>query len=86
MPQRWGRFGMICEANGVIEPARDAYATATSLASDEPKWWYRLALVEARTGRIDEAIDAMRHAIELECRLRARSLAARAVAARPRRH
>jgi len=58
---RWGRFGMICEANGVIEPARKAYAMATTLASDEPKWWYRLALVEARTGRIDEAIDAMRH-------------------------
>ena len=27
---RWGRFGMICEANGIIEPARNAYAMATT--------------------------------------------------------
>jgi tetratricopeptide (TPR) repeat protein len=59
--ERWARFGMICEANGIIEPARNAYASATALASSEPKYWYRLALVEARTGRIDEAIAAMRH-------------------------
>ena len=63
--QRWGRFGMICEANGIIGPARDAYAAATALQSSEAKWWYRLALVEARTGRMDEAIDAMRRATEL---------------------
>jgi tetratricopeptide (TPR) repeat protein len=61
---RWGRFGMICEANGVIEPARSAYAAAAARRSAEPKWWYRLALVEARTGRIDEAIAAMRHATD----------------------
>jgi tetratricopeptide (TPR) repeat protein len=61
---RWGRFGMICEANGVIEPARSAYAAAAALRSAEPKWWYRLALVEARTGRTDEAIAAMRHATD----------------------
>ena len=61
---RWGRFGMICEANGVIEPARQAYATAAALRDSEPKWWYRLALVEARTGRIDDAIAAIRHATD----------------------
>ena len=61
---RWNRFGMICEANGVIEPARDAYATAAALDSSEPKFWYRLAVVEARTGRIDEAIAAMRRATD----------------------
>jgi tetratricopeptide (TPR) repeat protein len=59
---RWARFGMICEANGVIEPAQNAYAAATTLASAEPKYWYRLALVEARMGRIDEAIAAISHA------------------------
>jgi tetratricopeptide (TPR) repeat protein len=55
---------MICEANGIIEPAKNAYATAAKLQSTEPKFWYRLALVEARTGRVDEAIDAMRRVTE----------------------
>jgi len=63
--QRWGRFGMICEANGIIGAARDAYATATTLDSGEAKWWYRLAMVEARTGRTDDAVAAMRRATEL---------------------
>ena len=62
---RWGRFGMICEANGIIGAARDAYAAATALQSSEPKWWYRLALVEARTGRMDEAIGDMQRATAL---------------------
>jgi tetratricopeptide (TPR) repeat protein len=61
---RWSRFGMICEANGVIQPARDAYAAAAALKSSEPKFWYRLALVEARLGRVDEAIAAMRRATD----------------------
>lgn len=60
---RWGRFGMICEANGVVGAARDAYATATSLDRGDAKWWYRLALLQARTGRIDDAIQDMRTAI-----------------------
>src|SRR6266550_2948439 len=29
--QRWGRFGMICEANGLVGPARLAYQNATSI-------------------------------------------------------
>jgi tetratricopeptide (TPR) repeat protein len=63
--QRWGRFGMICEANGIVGAARDAYASATSLQGSEAKWWYRLAIVEGRSGRIDEAIAAMQRAIEV---------------------
>jgi tetratricopeptide (TPR) repeat protein len=62
---RWGRFGMICEANGLVGPARDAYASAAAIEKSEPKWWYRLAIVEARSGRMDEAIAAMRRAGEL---------------------
>jgi len=62
---RWGRFGMICEANGLVGPARDAYATAAAIQPSEAKWWYRLAIVEARSGRMDEAIVAMRRAGEL---------------------
>jgi tetratricopeptide (TPR) repeat protein len=61
---RWGRFGMVCEANGLVGAARDAYATATAIQSSEPKWWYHLASVEARLGRSDDAIRDMRRAID----------------------
>jgi tetratricopeptide (TPR) repeat protein len=64
-PERWGRFGMICEANGVIGAARDAYAEATSIPGADAKWWYRLAFVQARSGRTDEAILSVRQAIAL---------------------
>jgi protein O-GlcNAc transferase len=64
--QRWGRFGMVCEANGLVAAARNAYATATSLGGANAKWWYRLAFVEARTGRLDEAIQDVRRAIEID--------------------
>jgi tetratricopeptide (TPR) repeat protein len=63
--QRWGRFGMICEANGIVGAARDAYAVAASLDESDAKWRYRLALVEARSGRTDDAIRDLRRAIEL---------------------
>lgn len=62
---RWGRFGMTCEANGIVGAARDAYAAATSLDRANPKWWYRLAYVEARLGRSDEAIRDIGRSIEL---------------------
>jgi tetratricopeptide (TPR) repeat protein len=62
---RWGRFGMTCEANGIVGAARDAYAAATSLERSNPKWWYRLAYVEARLGRSDDAIRDIGRAIEL---------------------
>ena len=61
--QRWGRFGMICEANGLVAQARDAYAAATSIDGSDAKWWYRRALVQARTGRTDEAIQHVRREI-----------------------
>lgn len=63
--QRWGRFGMICEANGSVSAARDAYAAATSIQGADAKWWYRLAFVQARSGRTDDAVRSVRRAIEL---------------------
>ena len=63
---RWGRFGMVCEANGLIGAARDAYAAATTVSGAEAKWWYRLALVQARSGRMDDAVSNIRHAIALD--------------------
>ncbi len=62
---RWGRFGMVCEANGLPGAARSAYAAAASLQSAEPKWPYHLAVVEARLGSIDAAVRDMRRAGEL---------------------
>jgi protein O-GlcNAc transferase len=63
--ERWGRFGMVCEANGLVAPARDAYAAATSIDGSDAKWWYRLAFVQARSGRADDALQHLRRAIEL---------------------
>jgi tetratricopeptide (TPR) repeat protein len=62
---RWGRFGMVCEANGLVGAARDGYANATQLQPSEAKWWFHLAAVEARMGRIDDAVRNMRRAIEI---------------------
>jgi tetratricopeptide (TPR) repeat protein len=62
---RWGRFGMVCEANGLVGAARDAYATAASIQSSEARWWFHLASVEARLGRADAAVRDMRRAIDV---------------------
>ena len=62
---RWGQFGLTCEANGIVGAARNAYAVATSLDGSNAKWWYRLAYVEARLGRSDDAIQDIGRAIEL---------------------
>jgi tetratricopeptide (TPR) repeat protein len=55
---------MICEANGIVGAARDAYASAAARQPADAKWWYRLAVVEARSGRVDEAIGDMHRAID----------------------
>ena len=62
---RWGRLGMVCEANGLPGAARNAYATATTLQSTEAKWWFHLASVEARLAHVDDAVRDMRRAIEI---------------------
>ena len=62
---RWGRFGMVCEANGLSGAARDAYANAAALQPSEPKWAFHLAVVESRLGRADDAVRNIRRAIDL---------------------
>jgi superkiller protein 3 len=62
---RWGRFAMVCEANGLAGAARDAYANAAALQPGESKWPFHLAVVESRLGRTDDAVRDMRRAIEL---------------------
>jgi superkiller protein 3 len=61
---RWGRFGMVCEANGLSGAARDAYANAAAVQTSEPKWPFHLAVVDARLGRADAAVRDMRTAID----------------------
>ncbi|MGH9142284.1 MAG: tetratricopeptide repeat protein [Vicinamibacterales bacterium] len=63
--RRWGRFGMVCEANGLVGAARGGYVNATALQGSEAKWWFHLAAVEARLGTVDAAVRDMRRAIEL---------------------
>jgi tetratricopeptide (TPR) repeat protein len=63
---RWGRFGMVCQANGLVGAARDGYASATAIQGSEAKWWFHLAAVEARLGKVDDAVRDMRRAIELK--------------------
>jgi tetratricopeptide (TPR) repeat protein len=62
---RWGRFGMVCEANGLVGAARDAYANAAAIQASEAKWWFHLATVDARLGRTDDAVRDMGRAIDL---------------------
>jgi tetratricopeptide (TPR) repeat protein len=62
---RWGRFGMVCEANGLVGAARSGFANATALQGSEAKWWFHLAAVDARLGKVDDAVRDMRRAIEL---------------------
>jgi tetratricopeptide (TPR) repeat protein len=63
-PVRWGRFGMVCDANGLAAPARDAYANAAAMQPSEAKWLFHLAIVESRLGHAEVAVREMRRAIE----------------------
>ena len=63
---------MVCEANGLAGAARDGYIAATTIQGSEAKWWFHLAAVEARLGKIDEAVRDMLvryvDALERHCR------------------
>jgi tetratricopeptide (TPR) repeat protein len=61
---RWGRLGMVCEANGLPAAARDAYTNATALEAAEAKWWFHRAAVEARLGDVNAAVGDMQRAID----------------------
>jgi len=63
---RWGRLGMVCQANGLPGCARDAYGVATSLAASEAKWWFLRATAETRLGRPENAVSDMRRATEID--------------------
>lgn len=62
----WGALGVACEANGIPDHAADAYETATNIAPEDPRWWYRLALTRSRLGEYPEALAALDRAIALD--------------------
>ncbi len=61
----WGRVGLALEANGLTAPARDVYATATTLPATHGRWWYHLARLHSRQGDTDAALAGFDRAIEL---------------------
>lgn len=63
---RWGRLGMVCQANGLPGCARDAYTVATRLQPTEAKWWFHRAAAESRLGQTDAAVQDMRRATEID--------------------
>src|SRR5262249_8653714 len=62
---RWGRFGMVCDANGLAAPARDAYANAAAMQPSEARCLFHLAIAESRLGHAEDAVRDMRRAIEV---------------------
>ncbi len=60
------QLGMIYEANHMPAIARECYEQTLSLNRDVAKAWYRLAMVQAQMGAVDEAAAAMAHAVQLE--------------------
>jgi tetratricopeptide (TPR) repeat protein len=62
----WGALGVACEANGITSHATRAYETATRIAPEHPRWWYRLALTRSRLGDYPGALAALDRALTLD--------------------
>ena len=65
MPEGWVTLGMVYEANGFIGLARDCYRQATTIHDSDARWWYRLAVVQARLGDIDAALTSVERTLDL---------------------
>jgi protein O-GlcNAc transferase len=61
----WGALGTACEANGFTVAAARAYDTATRLDPENPRWWYRLALITSRLGDQPAAMAALDRTLRL---------------------
>src|SRR5947207_10209180 len=44
----WAALGMAYEANGFDAASKRCYEQAVAIKPDEAKWWYRLAITQAR--------------------------------------
>ena len=62
----WGALGIACEANGITGHAAHAYEAATSIAPEQPRWWYRLALTRSRLGDYPGALASLERALALD--------------------
>jgi tetratricopeptide (TPR) repeat protein len=62
----WGALGIACEANGFAGVAAQAYDTAIRLEPENPRWWYRLALIKSRLGDQPGALAALDRVLELD--------------------
>jgi tetratricopeptide (TPR) repeat protein len=54
-----GRLGIAYEANGFPDAAYASYVQATSLDTDDARWPYHLALMQAARGELAAAIDSI---------------------------
>ena len=60
----WANLAKTYDANEMLELAARCYARALSLDDSHSRWWYRLALLEARAGKLDDAVQSMRRSID----------------------
>lgn len=58
-------FAEVCHANGHLDSASSAYEALLQLDPGEPRWPYRLAIILAGYGRLDEAVPLLRHTTAL---------------------
>jgi predicted Zn-dependent protease len=58
-------FAEVCHANGHLDAASAAYETLLQLDPREPRWPYRLAIILAGYGRLDDAVPLLRRTTEL---------------------
>ncbi len=63
---RWRELGMLYHPHNQFDLAAECYRESRSLAPDEAKTHFHLALAQRRLGRLDDAIATMRRTIELD--------------------
>ena len=61
-----GRLGMIYEVNHFPDAARIMYAQASTLDARDFAWWYFGALIDHKKGDIDQALEKISLAIEID--------------------
>jgi len=62
----WSRLGAVCDAHHLFDCAETAYERARTLAPDDFRWPYLLAIVRMRSAPAAKEVETlMRHAIEM---------------------
>ncbi|HRV79822.1 MAG: tetratricopeptide repeat protein [Planctomycetes bacterium] len=65
-PGLWGQLGTRYESNGLPEVALVCFEQAAALDSKSPRWPYRAAVVAARAGNLEAAIEWGRASLRLD--------------------